>query len=108
MITRDFQEAFQRVDLLATPVCPHTAFRLGEKTTDPLTMYLSDVYTVTPSLAALPALSIPAGFLGGLPVGLQLIGPSRSDVRLLETAHAFQMISRYHLAVPPPPLETQP
>jgi aspartyl-tRNA(Asn)/glutamyl-tRNA(Gln) amidotransferase subunit A len=96
LITRDFQEAFGRVDVLATPVCPHTAFPLGERTADPLAMYLSDVFTVTPPLAALPALSMPAGFADGLPVGLQLIGPSCSDVRLLEVAHAFQQITSHH------------
>jgi aspartyl-tRNA(Asn)/glutamyl-tRNA(Gln) amidotransferase subunit A len=96
LITRDFQEAFRQVDVLATPVCPHTAFPLGDRTADPLSMYLSDVFTVTPSLAALPALSMPAGFAEGLPVGLQLIGPSRSDVRLLEVAHAFQQVTSHH------------
>ena len=96
LIARDFQEAFRQVDVLATPVCPHTAFRIGDRTADPLSMYLSDVFTVTPSLAALPALSMPAGFAEGLPVGLQLIGPSCSDVRLLEVAHAFQQVTCHH------------
>ena len=101
LIARDFQEAFRQVDVLATPVCPHTAFPLGERVSDPMSMYLSDVFTVTPSLAALPALSMPAGFADGLPVGLQLIGPSCSDVRLLEVAHAFQQITHHHLRTAP-------
>ena len=100
LITRDFQAAFREVDFLATPVCATTAFPLGDKTADPLAMYLTDIFTVTPSLAALPALSVPAGTSGGMPVGLQLIGPSCSDVRLLETAHAFQQITRHHLQQP--------
>jgi aspartyl-tRNA(Asn)/glutamyl-tRNA(Gln) amidotransferase subunit A len=101
LISRDFQEAFGRVDLLATPVSPGTAWPLGAKLTDPLAMYLADVFTVTPALAALPALSIPAGFSAGLPVGLQLIGPSRREVHLLEVAHAFQQITRHHRKLPP-------
>jgi aspartyl-tRNA(Asn)/glutamyl-tRNA(Gln) amidotransferase subunit A len=101
LIARDFQEAFGQVDLLATPVSPGTAWRFGAKTTDPLAMYLADVFTVTPSLAALPALSLPAGFQDGMPVGLQLIGPSRRDVQLLEVGHAFQQITQHHSKLPP-------
>ena len=101
LISQDFTRAFEQVDILATPVCPQTAFRLGEKTADPLAMYLSDLFTVTPSLAALPALSMPAGFSQGLPVGLQLIGPSLGDVGLLEIAHAFQQSTEHHRTTPP-------
>jgi len=100
LITRDFADAFRKVDVLATPVSPTTAFPLGERTGDPLSMYLSDVFTVTPALAALPALSMPAGFAAGLPVGLQLIGPSLSDVPLLELAHAYQRITKHHTEAP--------
>jgi aspartyl-tRNA(Asn)/glutamyl-tRNA(Gln) amidotransferase subunit A len=100
LISRDFSEAFGQVDILATPVCPTTAFPLGARTGDPLTMYLSDIFTVTPSLAALPALSVPAGFADRMPVGLQLIGPSLADVRLLEIAHAFQQITQHHRQTP--------
>jgi aspartyl-tRNA(Asn)/glutamyl-tRNA(Gln) amidotransferase subunit A len=106
LVTRDFQAAFRQVDLLATPVCATTAFPLGDKTADPLAMYLTDIFTVTPSLAALPALSVPAGFSAGMPVGLQLIGPSGTDVRLLEVTHAFQQITRHHLQHPPLTQET--
>jgi aspartyl-tRNA(Asn)/glutamyl-tRNA(Gln) amidotransferase subunit A len=101
LIAQDFRAAFGMVDFLATPVSPIPAFPLGDRLEDPLSMYLSDVFTVTAPLAALPALALPAGFANGLPVGLQLIGPSLSDVRLLEAAHAFQQITRHHRAAPP-------
>jgi aspartyl-tRNA(Asn)/glutamyl-tRNA(Gln) amidotransferase subunit A len=101
LIARDFRDAFAAVDVLATPVCPHPAFKLGERTADPLAMYLSDLFTVTPALAALPALAMPAGFTGPLPVGLQLIAPALGDLKLLEIAHAFQQITRHHLQAPP-------
>ena len=101
LITRDFTEAFAHVDVLATPVCPQTAFRLGEKLDDPLAMYLADLFTVTPALAALPALSMPAGFAQGLPVGLQLIGRPLGEVHLLEIAHAFQALTGHHRVLPP-------
>lgn len=103
LIARDFEEAFRRVDLLATPVSPSTAFPLGARTADPLSMYLADVFTVTASLAALPCLSLPAGFAEGLPVGLQLIAPPLADVALLEAAHAFQQTTSHHLTTPPLP-----
>jgi len=101
LITRDFQEAFQHVDILATPVSPSIAFPFGEKTSDPLSMYLADVYTVTMALAAVPAVAIPAGFSEGMPVGLQLVGPAQSDVRLLQVAHAFQELTDHHHKTPP-------
>jgi aspartyl-tRNA(Asn)/glutamyl-tRNA(Gln) amidotransferase subunit A len=106
LITKDFTDAFQRVDVLATPVSPTLPFRLGEKLQDPMAMYLADVFTVTPALAALPCMSVPAGFAEDpatsrpLPVGLQLIGPHLSDVRLLELAHTFQQMTEHHLARP--------
>jgi aspartyl-tRNA(Asn)/glutamyl-tRNA(Gln) amidotransferase subunit A len=101
LITRDFQAAFQHVDMLATPVSPSIAFPLGEKTSDPLSMYLADIFTVTMALAALPALAIPAGLSQGMPVGLQLVGPSLSDVHLLEVSAAFQELTDHHLRIPP-------
>jgi len=100
LIARDFERAFESVDVLATPVSPGTAFPLAAKTSDPMAMYLADVFTVTAPLAGIPCLSMPAGFTEGLPVGIQLIGPAFSDVMLLETAHAFQSITRHHLESP--------
>jgi aspartyl-tRNA(Asn)/glutamyl-tRNA(Gln) amidotransferase subunit A len=101
LIARDFHRAFENVDVLATPVNPGVAFPFGSKSDDPLAMYLADAFTVPAPLAGIPCLSMPAGFAGGLPVGLQLIGPAGADVRLLETAHAFQQLTRHHLEQPP-------
>lgn len=103
LIARDFDLAFASVDLLATPVSPGVAFPFGARTTDPLAMYLADAYTVPASLAGLPCVSMPAGLTAGLPVGIQLIGPALSDVKLLEVAHAFQSLTRHHLQTPPLP-----
>ncbi|HJV21822.1 MAG TPA: Asp-tRNA(Asn)/Glu-tRNA(Gln) amidotransferase subunit GatA [Holophagaceae bacterium] len=100
LIHRDFQEAFKQADVLATPVSPTVAFPLGAKLDDPLAMHLADVYAVGAPLAGLPALAFPAGFSAGLPVGMQLMGPALSDVRLLEIAQAFQERTDYHLRTP--------
>jgi aspartyl-tRNA(Asn)/glutamyl-tRNA(Gln) amidotransferase subunit A len=89
-IVEDFRAAFERVDLVMTPTSPTVAFRLGERTDNPLAMYLSDYFTVPMSLAGLPAISIPAGLADGLPVGLQLAGPAFSENRLLDAAHALE------------------
>ena len=89
-IARAFQRAFADHDLLLTPTAPTPAFRLGEKVTDPLSMYLTDVNTVAANLAGLPALSVPAGFADGLPLGVQLIAPAMEDERLLAVAAAFE------------------
>ena len=101
LIAGDFDQAFESVDVLATPVSPGTAFPFGAKTDDPLAMHLADIYTVTAPLAGLPCLSMPAGITRGMPAGIQLIGPALSDVMLLETAHAFQSLTRHHLDTPP-------
>ncbi len=100
LIRQDFDRAFEQVDVLATPVSPTVAFPLGAKLDDPLAMHLADVYAVGAPLAGLPALAFPAGFSGGLPVGLQLMGPSLSDVRLLELVQAFQQLTDHHLRTP--------
>ncbi|MCE1229398.1 MAG: Asp-tRNA(Asn)/Glu-tRNA(Gln) amidotransferase subunit GatA [Firmicutes bacterium] len=100
LIAEDFRKAFEKVDILATPLSPATAFPFGERTRHPLEMYLADVFTVTQALASLPALALPAGFDKGLPVGLQLVGPALSDVRLLEVGAAFQSLTDHHLAHP--------
>ena len=96
-----FDRAFERCDLLLTPVAPATAPKLGESLSDPLQMYLSDVYTVSVNLAGLPGLSMPCGFdSGGLPIGAQLIGPHFGEGRLLNAAHAFQQDTGYHKRAP--------
>jgi aspartyl-tRNA(Asn)/glutamyl-tRNA(Gln) amidotransferase subunit A len=91
LIARDFSDAFQKVDAIVTPTMPTPAFRLGEKTADPLQMYLADIYTVTGSLAGIPGISIPCGKTGaGLPVGLQIFGPHFSEARVLQLARAYE------------------
>ena len=89
-IVEDFRSAFERVDLILTPTSPTVAFKLGERTGDPLAMYLSDYYTVPMPLAGIPAISIPAGLADGLPVGVQLAGPAFSESRILDAAHALE------------------
>ena len=104
LIAEDFQAAFRGVDVIAGPTTPGPAFALGAKTDDPLSMYLEDVYTLAVNLAGLPGLSAPAGFVNGLPVGLQLIGNHFQESRLLNVAHRLQQLSDWHLQTPP---ETQ-
>ncbi len=89
-IAEDFATAFERVDFILTPTAPTVAFKLGEKTGDPLAMYLNDYCTVPMSLAGIPAISIPCGLSDGLPVGLQIAGPAFSESRMLDVAHAFE------------------
>ncbi|AKX94835.1 Asp-tRNA(Asn)/Glu-tRNA(Gln) amidotransferase subunit GatA [Neomoorella thermoacetica] len=96
LIRRDFETAFEKYDLLATPTSPTVAFRLGEKAGDPLAMYLSDLCTIPINMAGLPALSLPCGFSQGLPVGLQLIGRPFAEATLLQAAYAFEQSTEYH------------
>jgi aspartyl-tRNA(Asn)/glutamyl-tRNA(Gln) amidotransferase subunit A len=100
LLRRDFEEALQGCDVLATPTAPEVAFPLGAKTADPLRMYLSDVYTVSANLAGVPALSLPCGFAAQLPVGLQLIGRPLAEGTLLRVADAYQRRTRFHEARP--------
>lgn len=100
LIRRDFAESFKTVDIILGPTSPTTAFKLGEKTDDPISMYLSDIYTIGVNLAGLPALSIPAGFVNGLPVGMQLIGNFFEEGRLLNVAHRFQQVTDWHTKKP--------
>jgi aspartyl-tRNA(Asn)/glutamyl-tRNA(Gln) amidotransferase subunit A len=100
LINEDFRRAFEQVDLLLGPTTPTPAFGLGDKTDDPITMYLNDIYTIGANLAGLPAMSIPCGFASGLPVGVQLIGPHFSEERLLNTAHQYQQRTKWHLQAP--------
>jgi aspartyl-tRNA(Asn)/glutamyl-tRNA(Gln) amidotransferase subunit A len=91
LIAQDFRDAFQKVDALLTPTSPIPPFRLGEKTDDPLQMYLADIYTVTGSLAGVPGISVPCGKIAGkLPVGLQIFGPAFGEARTLQLAQAFE------------------
>lgn len=97
LIRQAFEQAFSRYDLLLTPVSPTTAPRLGESLSNPLQMYLNDIYTVPANLAGLPALSMPCGFdSDGLPIGAQLIGPHFGEGTILNAAHAFQLETDYH------------
>lgn len=100
LIIEDFNSAFEKFDVLMSPTSPTTAFRIGEKTADPLTMYLSDVCTVPINIAGVPAISIPAGFSSGLPVGLQIIGKHFDEVRLLNVANVFQKNTLFHSMKP--------
>lgn len=100
LIKEDFDTAFKDVDLILGPTSPHTAFKLGEKNSDPVTMYLEDIYTIAVNLAGLPGMSLPAGMLGGLPIGMQLVGPALSESRLLNVAHQFQLHTDWHTQRP--------
>jgi len=100
LIANDFERAFAQCDVIAGPVAPTTAFPLGSFGADPVQMYLADLYTIPVNLAGLPALSVPAGFDAGMPVGLQLIGPWWQEARLLQTAHAFQSTTDWHTQRP--------
>jgi len=86
--------------VIASPASPSPAFRFGEKSADPITMYLEDIYTIAANLAGVPALSMPGGLLEGLPVGIQLIGNHLQEARLLNVAHRFQQATDWHLRQP--------
>jgi aspartyl-tRNA(Asn)/glutamyl-tRNA(Gln) amidotransferase subunit A len=96
LITDDFRAAFSQVDLLIGPTTPTPAFAIGAKIDDPVTMYLNDIYTIGANLAGLPGMSLPCGFIEGLPMGLQLIGPHFSEAKLLNAAHRFQQVTEWH------------
>ena len=100
LIANDFVEAFKQCDVIMGPTSPSTAFKLGEKAADPVQMYLSDIYTIAVNLAGLPGMSIPCGFAGGLPVGLQLIGNYFDEARLLNVAHRYQLATDWHARRP--------
>jgi aspartyl-tRNA(Asn)/glutamyl-tRNA(Gln) amidotransferase subunit A len=101
LIRRDFEGAFRGCDMVAMPTTPTPAFRLGEKTDDPLQMYLEDIFTVPANLAGIPGLSLPCGFVGGLPVGVQLLGRPFEEAALFRAGHAYQQRTAHHRAVPP-------
>ena len=101
LVRDDFRKAFEHVDVIMGPTAPTPAFKLGEKTEDPIGMYLSDIYTIAVNLAGLPGMSIPAGFVRETPVGLQIIGDYFSEARLLNIAHRYQQVTDWHNRVPP-------
>ena len=103
LIQRDFDHAFQQCDVIATPTAPNPAFRIGEKTGDPLAMYLEDVFTVTANIAGIPGISLPCGFTTGeqpLPIGLQLLGPTFSEPTLLRAARMYEATTEWHTRRP--------
>ncbi|NIN36437.1 MAG: Asp-tRNA(Asn)/Glu-tRNA(Gln) amidotransferase subunit GatA [Gammaproteobacteria bacterium] len=100
LIRDEFQQALKDVDVIIGPTTPGTAFRLNELMDDPISMYLSDIYTVSVNLAGLPAISVPAGLLNGLPVGMQIIGDYFAEARLLNVAHRFQQVTDWHQKKP--------
>jgi aspartyl-tRNA(Asn)/glutamyl-tRNA(Gln) amidotransferase subunit A len=101
LISDDFARAFRDVDLVAGPTAPSPAFAIGAKTDDPIQMYLNDIYTIGANLAGIPAMSLPCGFVRGLPVGLQLMAPVLAEAPLLKAAHHFQRATDWHKRVPP-------
>jgi aspartyl-tRNA(Asn)/glutamyl-tRNA(Gln) amidotransferase subunit A len=101
LIRQDFERAFEACDVLALPTSPTPAFRLGEKTSDPLQMYLADIFTVPANLAGIPGLSLPCGLVDGLPVGLQLLGRHFDETTLLRVGRVFQGATAHHRAEPP-------
>jgi len=100
LITEDFTKALESVDVIMGPVTPSPAFGIGEKTADPIQMYLADIYTIAINLAGLPAMSVPAGFIDNKPVGLQIIGNYFDEAKLLNVAHQYQQVTNWHQQTP--------
>ncbi|MEE1923131.1 Asp-tRNA(Asn)/Glu-tRNA(Gln) amidotransferase subunit GatA [Pseudomonas sp. 148P] len=100
LIKNDFMAAFEGVDVILGPTTPNLAWKIGEKSADPVAAYLEDVYTITANLAGLPGLSMPAGFVDGLPVGVQLLAPYFQEGRLLNVAHQYQQVTDWHTRAP--------
>jgi aspartyl-tRNA(Asn)/glutamyl-tRNA(Gln) amidotransferase subunit A len=98
LIKQDFEKAFQKVDFIISPTSPTTAFRIGEKSSDPLAMYLSDIFTITANLVGVPGISIPCGKTpAGLPVGMQILGKHFDEQRMLNLAYAFEQAGGFDL-----------
>lgn len=100
LIKNDFVSAFDEVDVILGPTTPNLAWKLGEKNNDPVSAYLEDIYTITANLAGIPGLSMPAGFIDGLPVGVQLLAPYFQESRLLNVAHQYQQVTEWHKQAP--------
>jgi aspartyl-tRNA(Asn)/glutamyl-tRNA(Gln) amidotransferase subunit A len=100
LISNDYREAFKEVDIILGPTTPAPAFKFGEKSQDPVSMYLCDIYTISINLAGLPGLSMPGGFVNNLPTGVQLIGNYFEEAKLLNVAHQYQQVSDWHKKTP--------
>lgn len=100
IVRDDFSHAFENCDVIVGPVAPSPAFKIGEKSDDPISMYLADLYTIPVNLAGMPAMSVPAGFVDGLPVGLHIIGNYHSEAKLLNVAHQYQQATQWHKEMP--------
>lgn len=100
LISDDFKKAYEKVDVIMAPVTPETAFNIGEKTDDPISMYLSDIFTIAVNLAGIPAMSIPVGFVEGMPVGMQIMGNYFEEAKLLNVAHQYQQQTDWHKQMP--------
>jgi len=100
LLKQDYSEAYKKVDVILTPISPTTAFKIGEKHSDPITMYLCDIFTVSANLVGMPSISIPCGFSNNLPVGLQIIGPQFKEEIVLKTADAYEKNTTWHLQKP--------
>lgn len=100
LIAQDFEQAFKQVDIILSPTTPSPAFKIGAKVDDPVSMYLSDIYTIAANLAGLPGLSLPAGFMDGMPIGMQLVGKHFDEAGLLNTAHRYQQVTDWHKQTP--------
>ena len=97
LIKNDFDRAFEKVDVILTPTSPTTAFKIGEKAADPLTMYLSDIFTIAPNMAGLPGMSVPAGFdAAGLPIGLQVLAAPFAEQKIFDVSNFYQSITGWH------------
>ena len=100
LISEDYRTAFNEVDVVLSPTTPTTAFKINEKVDDPVTMYLSDIYTIGVNLAGLPGLSVPVGFDNGLPIGMQMVGNYFAEETLLRVGHQYQQQVDHHLQIP--------
>ena len=100
LVSDDFKKVFEKVDVIMGPVAPNTAFKIGEQSNDPISMYLSDIYTIAVNLAGLPGLSLPVGMANNMPVGLQIIGNYFDEGKMLNIAHQYQQVSDHHQQVP--------
>ena len=96
LIKRDFDEAFEKVDVIVTPTSPTVAFKIGERTTDPIQMYLSDIFTIPANMAGIPGIGVPCGFSDGLPVSLQFMGRAFDEPTVLKVAHVYEQATEWH------------